>query len=125
MFALTIAETYARSICDGLKTIEWRSRQTSHRGLVAIHAAKPVGAIIGLAEIIGCEDLGAPTFWPDLAGLAIPGNQNPHIDRWPIAWLLQNARYLPTPIPCRGNLGLWEVPADVLRQITDSPGLPR
>lgn len=115
--ALTIKPEFAAKICRGEKTIEWRSRQTHHRGLIAIHAALPEGAIIGLAEIVGCENLGAPSFWPDLARLAIPGNQNPDPAGWPIAWLLQNARFLASPIPCRGYLGLWPVPEEIERQI--------
>lgn len=117
MLALTIKPEYAAKICRGEKTIEWRSRRTAHRGLIAIHASQPDGAIIGLAEIVDCESLGQPTFWGDLARLAIPGNQNPDPAGWPIAWLLQNARFLPAPIPCRGKLGLWEVTAEIERQI--------
>lgn len=33
--------------------------------------------------------------------------------------VLEHARPLPDPIPCRGVLGLWTPPADVLGQITD------
>jgi hypothetical protein len=28
-------------------------------------------------------------------------------------WLLANLQVLPEPVPCRGALGLWDVPADV------------
>ena len=35
----------------------------------------------------------------------------------PSAWLLSDIQRLPEPIPCRGSLGLWEVPAEILSQI--------
>lgn len=131
MLALTIHPEYAAAICGGLKTIEWRSRRTSHRGLIAIHASLPVGAIIGLAEITGCEEIGLPSFWPDLAGRALPGNVNPDPRGWPVAWLLAHARLLPTPITCRGKLGLWEIPREVsselaamMRQLGEAAALP-
>ena len=30
-------------------------------------------------------------------------------------WLLSNIRKLPAPIPCRGNVGMWQLPTDLQR----------
>jgi len=32
-------------------------------------------------------------------------------------WLLADIKALPEPIPCKGSLGLWDVPADVLAAV--------
>lgn len=33
-------------------------------------------------------------------------------------WVLQDVRPLTTPVPCKGSLGLWAVPADVLAAVS-------
>lgn len=41
-------------------------------------------------------------------------------DRWyfgPFGWLLDEVRKLPEPIPCRGWLGLWDVPLELLEMV--------
>lgn len=40
-------------------------------------------------------------------------------------WFLEDVRALPEPVPCRGALGLWPVPADVLAQIDAQIGVSR
>lgn len=35
----------------------------------------------------------------------------------PYGWVLRNVRALRDPVPCRGNRGLWDVPADVLARV--------
>lgn len=35
----------------------------------------------------------------------------------PFGWLLDDARPCPTPIPCQGRQGLWNVPADVAMRL--------
>lgn len=136
MLALTIRQPFAWGICAGLKTIEWRARQTTCRHRIAIHAALPAatgwglgdvfapgkeqmiyGAIIGTVEITACQAIGQPLLWPTLGLRSIPGNHNPDPARWPFAWLLENGQFLPAPIPCRGKLGLWQLPAEIERQI--------
>ena len=34
-------------------------------------------------------------------------------------WLLSDIRRLPTPIPCRGNVGMWQLPEDVSDSIDE------
>jgi hypothetical protein len=100
--ALTLYPHFAWAVITGRKTKEYRSRRTHYRGVVLIHASfkapepflpdgtpvpsgLPRGALVGAAEIVGCEE-----------------------DEWGgFAWLLANPRRFGRPIPCKGNLGLW------------------
>lgn len=144
--ALSLTEPYASLVVIGEKENETRSWQTHYRGLIAIQAAKnfpawakgllrvsifketlaahgfyspqdfTLGAIIGTVEIVEMIRtdviLKSPTFSEkeDLFGDYSP-------NRW--AWRLANPKKLKTPILCKGALSLWEVPADVERQILE------
>lgn len=116
-------QPYAYAIVAGLKTYETRSRRTSIRERVAIHAAKqPVtlasmsvilvpkegdrlhyGAVLGTVEIAGClpveEILHTLSERERLLGDFSPG-------RW--AWVLKNPVMFDTPVPARGNQGWWD-----------------
>lgn len=116
-------QPYAYAIVAGLKTYETRSRRTSIRERVAIHAAKqPVtlasmsvilvpkegdqlhyGAVLGTVEIAGClpveEILHTLSERERLLGDYSPG-------RW--AWVLKNPVMFNTPVPARGNRGWWD-----------------
>ena len=35
-------------------------------------------------------------------------------------WLLLNIRRLPTPIPCRGNVGMWQLPEELITAVSMS-----
>ena len=74
-------------------------------------ASLPLGAIIAVAEIVGCH--------PDWMCVK---RVEPGVDtscmRWgadvPFHWLLApTVRALAQPVPCKGALGLWTVPEDV------------
>jgi hypothetical protein len=59
----------------------------------------PVGAIVGSVEIVACiRD--SKSKW------AIPGQWH---------WILENPRWLDTPIPFKGKLGFMQIPAELLR----------
>lgn len=116
MKALTIRQPWASLIVAGIKDVENRSWPTSHRGLLYVHAGSavdreamalhghlleptlPSGAIIGTVELINCVRA-ADSRWAE------PGQWH---------WLLADPQQLPVPVPCRGALGLWRPPADVL-----------
>lgn len=143
MKALTLTQPWATLVMAGVKRIETRSWQTSHRGRIAIHAAKamdieaadlaersrrfgliatkpealPRGVLLGyvtLVNIVATEavvdgGLGeeARRRWPytereDSLGDFSPGR---------FAWLLEDPFAIPVPVPMRGALGLWELPA--------------
>jgi hypothetical protein len=117
MKALTIRQPWGSLIVAGAKTVENRSWRTNYRGPLLIHAgvrldpvegwrvaevAKlgdiPRGALIGVVEVVGCVR-NSPSRW------ARPGQWH---------WELANPRPLPTPIPLRGRLGLFEVDVEGL-----------
>lgn len=62
--------------------------------------------IIGTAFLAGFLDIGdyrQPPFRPWFQG--------------PFGWLLDDARALPEPIPCKGQRGLWDVPAELIERL--------
>ena len=54
-------------------------------------------------------------------GLLIPKDADPAVlsDWWagPVGWVLDDVQALPTPVPCKGALGLWDVPAEIAAKI--------
>ena len=66
-------------------------------------AELPRGAIVGAATLLRCEHHGC--------GIT---------SRWfvgPYGFVLGNVRALPTPVPCRGALGFFDVPPDVAEHV--------
>lgn len=137
MRALSVRQPWAWQIINQGKNVENRTRNIAgkYRGPVAIHASlKPdqealarlpmhapewvtarrifdYGVILGVVDLVdaheaegycidSCEPWGEPGMW--------------HLT-------LANPRPLPLPkqIPCRGALGLWTPPADVLDQLQE------
>jgi hypothetical protein len=84
--------------------------------------ALPRGCALAVAELVRClpteaavsewsvcEDGAAERYAEEIEfGDYTPG-------RW--AWELRNVRRLAGPVPCRGAMGLWDVPADVLAKV--------
>lgn len=79
----------------------------------------PLGAIVAVATLAGC----APAW--RVGNLPEWRRRAPHEeafgdysgDRY--AWLLADVRPLSEPVPCRGALGLWAVPPDIIRPIKE------
>jgi len=134
MKALSILQPWATLVALGAKHYETRSWNTPFRGLLAIHASKsfspwardlcleppfrealrgrdlPLGAIVGYAHLVATYSTNR---MPELTDTERAfGNYQP--DRF--AWEFRNVQWLPVPIPCKGNLGLWEVPPEIERQ---------
>jgi hypothetical protein len=124
MKAFTVRQPYAYAIVAGLKEYETRTRRTTIRGRVAVHAAKGepqataaldavlpgsmelhYGAVIGTVEIVDCvaveEIRDKLTERERLLGDYSPGR---------FAWVLKNPIMFDTPVPARGNQGWWEWP---------------
>jgi hypothetical protein len=131
MKAISILQPWAHLIIHGGKDIENREWWTGFRGRVAIHASKrsdrseseaatqmmyrlgmnkpciaphaiAFGAIIGTVEIVDCvKDSMSPWFFGTYG------------------FVLRNPVSLTTPVPCRGALGFWDIPADVLSQMRE------
>lgn len=144
MKALTLTQPWASLIAWGEKRIETRHWWTPYRGPLAIHAAKampawaktccfeepffealeaagcggpedlPRGAVVATGRLVGC----VPTVPLQLPPGFVPaeferdfGDFSP--GGW--AWLLADVVALPVPVPARGALGLWPLPAAVQR----------
>lgn len=113
---LTVRQPWASLIISGVKDVENRSWPTSHRGLLAIHAAtRPdpagmadhrdlagaeldYGMVLGTVEVVDCVRR-ARSVW------AMPGQWH---------WLLANPRPLAQPFHAKGRLGLWEIAEQAL-----------
>lgn len=116
MKALSIRQPWASLIVHGFKPVENRTWQTDVRGRVLIHAAKkdddagyammvgrgisipvmPLGAIIGVADIVDCVTaMDSDWFFG------------------PYGFVMRNPRLL-RPVQYRGQLGFFDVPDDVV-----------
>ncbi len=131
---LSLWQPWASLIMAGFKLHETRHWSTTHRGPLAIHAAKtidrvgapahlcavvlgrdwwdtlPAGALLGVADLTGV--FRTEQVRRDLtAADRVSGNFGP--DRF--AWRLDGARELVEPIPMAGRQGLfnWTPPADL------------
>jgi hypothetical protein len=122
MKALSIRQPWIELILRGIKDVENRSWDTKHRGIIVLHAARtfgldlndPVereeyehirescgivrealvyGALVGTVEVLGVTKR-VSSRWH------VPGNHG---------WYLRNPRRFDTPIPWRGEKGLFEV----------------
>lgn len=141
MKAITLTQPWASLVAFGEKRFETRGWGTNHTGQVAIHAAKgypawarevageplfrrvlarhgltaetlPTGAIVGLVEIAGC---GPASVVRPLLSLQDEAFGDFSGGRW--AWDLRSPVALAVPVPCKGALSLWDVPADVLAAV--------
>lgn len=124
MKCISIRQPWAWLIVNGFKDVENRTRRTSHRGPVLIHASLTresfpfayfyntygvnklmrtdelhLGGIIGIAEIVD-----------------VVTESNSKWFHGPVGYVLANARPLPF-TPYRGQLGLFEVPDVVVKQL--------
>lgn len=120
MKALTIRQPWADAIAqpsDNPKRTENRTRRTSYVGTVLIHA--------GLAEDVGALPPEMTADWPDTRGaiIAVADLIGCHqADRcckpWGFPnvwhWELAAVRALVTPLPAKGQLGLWTPSEELL-----------
>lgn len=133
---LSLTQPFASLVALGEKRIETRSWSTTHRGILAIHAAKaiprherelcytppfvsvlrrhdlrvsqlPRGAIVAVAVLRHILPTGqAGRFWVDDLPEQERAFGNYTAGRY--GWFLYTIRALREPIPARGKLGLWE-----------------
>lgn len=145
MKVLTIKQPWAWAIVNGTKRVEnrtWRPPLNVIGQRIAIHTS----ARIEKAELLAYSELGAwlePTVNTlptgcivgtaivkgyvvvnDMGGVEVQtkGAQrySPNKDPWfcgPVGWLLDDVRKLPGPLPCKGALGLWDMPAELVKLI--------
>jgi hypothetical protein len=124
MKILVVRQPWAYLIVHGLKPIENRSWATNYRGPVLIQAASrfskpdmqaareyasargiaipdvlPVAGVVGIVELTDC----------------VSSHESPWFEG-PYGWVLNHARVLPF-VPCSGQLGLMNVPEEIMRQL--------
>lgn len=127
--ALTIRQPWIWAVIHGGKDVENRSRATSHRGRLYIHAGKGYapealkwpafrtldldfdvtgetdrgidvrGRVIGTVDVIDCHHADDCSEAP-CSEWAMPGFFH---------WQLANARPLACPFPAKGMLGIWNL----------------
>ncbi|MGE3463862.1 MAG: ASCH domain-containing protein [Pseudomonadales bacterium] len=139
--AVTLTQPWATALVRGVKTIETRSWSTRYEGWFAVHAAKgwtladrefaledawrylqmypedyPRACIVGVAHLVKCvpADKVEPGEADELFGFFGPER---------FAWIVDQARELRAPIPCRGAQGWWPVPADVEAEMRKQFGM--
>ncbi|WP_199043172.1 ASCH domain-containing protein [Glycomyces salinus] len=136
--ALTVRQPWAHLIAHGGKTIENRTRKTTYRGPVAVHAGKTLavaewewarhhlgaravpdrdrlalGAVVAVADLVDCHAAG----WPSACGTEACNTWGEsHGDAW--HWVLDDIRPLTAPVPAHGQLGLWTPDDNLTAAIT-------
>ncbi len=143
MKALTIKQPWAWAITNGTKRVEnrtWRPLFDIVGQRIAIHSsaridkaellaytalgawleptvnALPTGSIVGTAIVAGYSVMEGNRITQQSKGTQ---GYNPRADPWfcgPVGWLLEDVRKV-EPIPCKGALGLWDVPPAILAEI--------
>jgi activating signal cointegrator 1 len=144
MKAVSLIQPFATLVAIRAKTYETRSWATGYRGPLAIHASStfpvwarqlvndepflsvlaeqwqaveagfPLGMIIATCQLVACvrtDDVRDSLSERELAF----GDYG--IGRW--VWRLAEVARLPEPLPAKGRLGLWTVPADIAARISD------
>ncbi len=135
---ISLYNPHAMLVGLGLKLNETRSWPTKYRGLIAIHASRkmtpfldrlcfeepfkkalvdagyikgkewvkphPMGAVIATCNLVNCVEIDADFLWKQTRQEVIFGDYT--LGRY--AWILQNARLLPEPIPAKGQLSIWK-----------------
>jgi hypothetical protein len=106
MKGLVIAEPWISLILNGEKTWEMRARITTHRGPIAL-VRKGSGSVVGIADLVDCKAILGEAEYRKNEHL----HRVPRVDqvraavRWPIAWVLKNARALDPPIRYKHKTG--------------------
>lgn len=116
---LSVRQPWAHLIVAGVKDVENRTWVTGYRGPLAIHAARvvdpnasrllpdldasqlPRGAIVGVVQLDRCER-DNPSAWAD------PNRYH---------WVLTSPRWLPEPIPWKGQVKIVGIPDDLATRI--------
>lgn len=134
--AITLFQPWATLMAGGRKCIETRSFTTSHRGLLAIHAAKALTNemysaflepnIRSAMHALGYDDFGRLNHG-DIIGLVkiydvhasddmyVPTQESYFGNFTPgrFGWLTKEPVSLLVPIPCRGYQRIWTVPPEI------------
>ncbi|MDI9431688.1 MAG: ASCH domain-containing protein [Planctomycetota bacterium] len=121
MKCLSVRQPWAALIVAGLKDMENRSWEPRYRGRILIHAGAGmrVSDLDYLAEKYGIEvDRSSLVLGAILGAVDLIDCKKKVTSRWhrrgQIGWYFANPRRLRSPIPYKGQLGLFEVPDRLL-----------
>ena len=126
MKAMSIKQPWVHAILREGKDIENRSWQRSYRGWIAIHASQSPRTGVRLPR--GHKTPGLKTLdYSAICGVArVVDIVTKSRSKWFIqptrtypnfGWVLADVRRLRKPIACKGMLGLWAIPPNVLRSM--------
>jgi ASCH domain len=116
MKALSIKQPYAAAILAGLKTVEYRSWQTDHRGPLLIHASQGLAVDTGFESSLDVKKLPRGCL-VGIVDLVDVDRQETDCEVGVLVeyhWHVANPRAFDTLIPLKGRLNLFEVAEDLL-----------
>ena len=126
MKALTIRQPWVHAIlCEG-KNIENRTWQRSVRGWLVIHAAARPSPDAVFPRGVRVPDLDGLDYGSICGVVRVVDIVTASRSKWftgrddgkvNFGWVLEDVIALKKPIPCKGRLGLWDVPPKVLREL--------
>jgi len=126
IFQVPDGEKWATLFAGDAEWDAWRFWQLGQRPRDAANwpPKLALGSIVGTARIAGCHWRGWEGECGDPSGYSAGVICSPWsmLNQW--HWELTDVRPLVTPVPCKGALGLWTVPADagaaIAAQLEDS-----
>ena len=103
---LVIAEPWISHILSGRKTWQMCPKISKHRGPMAL-VRKGSSSVIGIADLVECIPAQHEAEYRTTEALhCIPrAEQRGAANRWPVAWVLENARSLQKPVRYRHKNG--------------------
>lgn len=128
MYALSIRQPWAYFITQGLKTIENRKQKTNIRGTILIHTGLEFDKEFDFehwAKVIGMpaadlHDICHKLYRGGIVGTAdIVDCVTKHDSPWffgPHGYVLARAKPLGMLLPCKGQLGFFRPPEEILQQ---------
>ena len=121
MKCLTVGQPWTDLIVKGIKDVENRSWATKYRGPLLIHAAGRIARceFDYLARWFGIEmEPSAMRLGAILGAVDLVDCRKKKTSRWHkrgrFGWYFENPRRLRTPLPYRGQLGIYDVPDRLL-----------
>jgi hypothetical protein len=128
MKSLTIKQPWGHAIFQEGKDIENRSWQRSFRSWLALHAAQQPNRYAEFPGRLKVPDLPPPSAAVARVADIVTRSRWKWFDRLDedeinYGWVLADVTQLEKPIPCKGALGLWEVPPPIFRKVQKQ--LPR
>lgn len=113
--ALSLLPEWAAAICDGIKTVEWRTWKTDYRGelLICASSRKLKGLISGHALcMVNLVDV-VPFTKKHIDNALMDGMPEPA----GYAWIIDNVRLI-KPFPYKGKLHLYDVDASLVEVLS-------